>query len=89
MEYKELAKLYHMDASHERDANVQGGGYERRYSSASTFRTGFVTPNGELFVALPRELSLLSGFESLSELSFVCSTAFPAWLAAPSCAASC
>ena len=65
MEYKELAKLYHMDASSDRDANVQKE-YERRYGSASTFHTGFITSNGELFIALPRELSLLS--EQIREL---------------------
>ncbi len=59
MEYKELARLYCMDASSERNENAQRE-YERRYGSASSFHTGFVTPNGELFIALPRELSLLN-----------------------------
>ena len=58
-EYKELAKLFHMDNSRLRDANARKE-YETRFNAESTFHTGFTTPSGELFIAVPRELSTLS-----------------------------
>ena len=58
-DYKELAKIYHMDNSSSRDANIKKE-LESRLNAESTFRTDFSTPNGELFLAVPRELSALS-----------------------------
>ena len=58
-DYKELAKIYHMDNSSSRDANIKKE-LESRLNAESTFRTNFRTPNGELFLAVPRELSALS-----------------------------
>ena len=58
-EYKELAKIYHMDSSSSRDANIAEE-YGLRFKAESTFRTNFNTPNGELFITVPRELSTLS-----------------------------
>ncbi len=59
MAYRTLAKLFHMDASNER--------YEKnatlataRLEAESTFRTGVETASGELFLAVPRELSVLN-----------------------------
>ncbi len=57
--YKELAKIYHMDNSSSRDANIKKE-LESRLNAESTFCTDFNTPNGELFIAVPRELSALS-----------------------------
>lgn len=59
MEYKELSKLYHIDTSSSRDSRLQTELASRR-NSGSTFRIGFDTPNGELFLAVPREMSTLS-----------------------------
>ena len=59
MEYKTLSKLYHMDKSNTRDANAVSE-LNARLNADSTFRTGFYTPNGELFFTVPRELSTLS-----------------------------
>lgn len=58
-DYKELAKIYHMDNSSSRDTNIKKE-LESRLNAESTFRTDFSTPNGELFLAVPRELSTLS-----------------------------
>ncbi|NJE81033.1 Fic family protein [Olsenella sp. SW781] len=59
MAYRTLAKLFHMDSSSKR--------YEKnealaatRLEAESTFRTGVETPHGELFLAVPRELSVLN-----------------------------
>ena len=59
MAYRTLAKLFHMDASNER--------YEKnttlataRLEAESTFRAGVETASGELFLAVPRELSVLN-----------------------------
>ena len=57
--YKELAKIFHMDSSSSRDANILKE-FDMRFDAKSTFHTGFKTPNGELFIAVPRELSALS-----------------------------
>ncbi|MEF9875556.1 MAG: Fic family protein [Gordonibacter sp.] len=59
MEYKELAKLYHLDASASHESNLQSEERSRR-EAASTFRINLETPNGKLFIAVPRELSVLS-----------------------------
>lgn len=56
--YKELSKLFYADASSNREANLQQE-YERRLRADSTFRLGFVGSAGELFIAVPRSLSLL------------------------------
>ena len=57
MDYKELSFLYHMDTGADRDKTIQTE-YKRRFYAASTFRTGFVVDAGELFIAVPKELSL-------------------------------
>lgn len=59
MEYKELSHLFHTDASSSRHANLDSE-YHARFDAESTFHTGFVTPNGELFFTVPRELSVLN-----------------------------
>lgn len=59
MEYKDLAKIYHMDGTSHRESSIQAE-YERRYNADSTFRLDFDTPYGSLFVAVPRELTVLS-----------------------------
>lgn len=58
MAYRSLEKLYYMDSSAGRDrrANEEA---ELRLNADSTFRTGIVVREGELFVACPRELVLL------------------------------
>ena len=53
MEYKELSKLYHMNPSASRDSDLRSNADARRRAD-STFLTGFDTPNGELFIAVPR-----------------------------------
>lgn len=58
MEYRELSTLYHMDASSERDSNARAR-LQQRLEAPSSFRLGFETANGELFIASPRELSVL------------------------------
>lgn len=59
MEYKELSKLYHMDASSSRD-EAAAKRLDSRRNAESAFPIGFDTPNGELFFTVPRELSVLS-----------------------------
>lgn len=59
MEYKSLEKLFYMDASSDRYANNERLA-EERLTADSTFRTGVMTDYGELFLATPRELSLLN-----------------------------
>lgn len=59
MSYEQLAKLFYKDSSSarfERNAELA----KRRLEADATFRTGFVTPAGELFLAVPHELSVLS-----------------------------
>ena len=58
MEYRELSTLYHMDASSERDSNARAR-LRQRLEAPSSFRLGFEAANGELFIASPRELSVL------------------------------
>lgn len=59
MEYKELATLYYEDSSSTRKSNHETE-YLRRFNAESTFRLGFETPQGELFIATPRELTVLA-----------------------------
>lgn len=58
-QYRELAKVYHMDSSSSRDANVLKELAARR-ESESAFQLGYRTPNGELFFTVPKELSILN-----------------------------
>lgn len=59
MAYRTLAKLFHMDASNERfEKNTELA--TARLKAESTFRTGVETAHGELFLAVPRELSVLN-----------------------------
>ncbi|MGN0295826.1 MAG: Fic family protein [Parafannyhessea sp.] len=59
MAYKSLMKLFYMDASSDRFANNDRLAAER-LGAESTFRTGMQAATGELFIALPHELSVLS-----------------------------
>lgn len=59
MEYKELSKLYYMDTNAQRKERVLCEEDARR-NSESTFTIDLVTENGTLFIANPRELSILS-----------------------------
>ena len=58
MEYKTLETLYHMDSSSSRESNAIAMLDERK-NAPSAFRLGIDTPYGELFIATPRELTLL------------------------------
>lgn len=58
MEYKELSKLFHMSSSLDRFADVDLQAEYRR-SMPSSFDIGVDTPKGRLFVAMPREMSVL------------------------------
>lgn len=58
MGYKELTTLYHMDTSASQKSNLHTE-WKRRLEADSTFRLGYQTPQGELFIATPRELSIL------------------------------
>lgn len=59
MEYRDLATLYHMDSSSSRESSIQRV-LKDRMESDSTFKLGFSLPSGELFLAVPRELSALT-----------------------------
>ncbi|MBR3318202.1 MAG: hypothetical protein IKG21_10340 [Atopobiaceae bacterium] len=59
MQYKTLKALFHADRSNERFTRYTALADERR-SADSAFRTGIITDGGELFMAVPRELSVLS-----------------------------
>lgn len=59
MAYESLYKLFYKDKSENRFNALQAE-LERRLSADSTFKTGIVTDSGELFLAVPRELSLLN-----------------------------
>ena len=59
MAYKSLKKLFYMGSSSERFANNKRLAAER-LNAESTFRTGMITGEGELFLAVPHELSVLS-----------------------------
>lgn len=59
MEYKELATLYHMDPSSARESNAAAS-LKVRLEAPSTFRLGVSVRGEELFIAVPRELSVLT-----------------------------
>lgn len=59
MKYKSLAKLFYADASSDRFSRNEATARER-LESDSTFRTGYLTEYGELFLSVPRELSILN-----------------------------
>ena len=58
MAYPTLEKLFHVDRTSDRYENLQHL-LQQRISSESTFRTGIYLDSGELFLAIPRELSIL------------------------------
>ncbi|OZG64076.1 cell division protein Fic [Bifidobacterium hapali] len=59
MKYKSLARSFHADRTN--DAfNNHAQLARQRLEADSTFRTGIITPLGELFTATPRETSLLT-----------------------------
>lgn len=58
MEYKELSVIYHMDSSSSRQSENTALA-EARIAAESTFDLGINTTVGRLFVAMPREMSLL------------------------------
>lgn len=59
MEYRPLEKLYHMDSSSSRESSLQAELAERK-SASSSFNLGIEIQQGELFIAVPRELSTLT-----------------------------
>ncbi|WP_303132893.1 Fic family protein [Olsenella phocaeensis] len=59
MSYRSLEKIFYADASSDRFAHNARLARER-LEADSTFRTSLLTPNGELFLATPRELSVLN-----------------------------
>ena len=59
MPYEPLAKLFHMDTSNSRFSENERLA-KLRLEADSTFRTGIVTPSGELFLAVPRDLSVIN-----------------------------
>lgn len=56
-EYKTLARLFHADRSHDAFTNHNRLAITR-LEADSTFRTGIRTPLGELFIAMPRQMSI-------------------------------
>lgn len=59
MSYESLSKLFYMDKTTDRFRNNEELAKER-LEAESTFRTGISTESGELFLAVPRELSVLN-----------------------------
>lgn len=59
MAYESLKTIFYKDASADRYSNADALA-KLRIEAESTFRTGLDTPTGELFLAVPRELSLLN-----------------------------
>ena len=59
MKYRSLARLFHADRSNDAFTNHKELA-TRRLEADSTFRTGIMTPLGELFVATPRETMMLT-----------------------------
>lgn len=57
MEYLTLEKLFHMNSSSDRFAEHERLLHER-LANESSFRTGIALDTGELFLAVPRELSI-------------------------------
>ena len=58
-DYLPLEKLFYSDTSPDREKRVSEEA-EHRLDNPSTFRTGIETQTGELFLATPRELSVLN-----------------------------
>ena len=58
-DYPTLEKLFYSDSSSERVEHVKAEA-ERRLNNPASFRTGIELSSGELFLATPRELSLLN-----------------------------
>lgn len=59
MEYKELAKVFYMDSSSDREGNLAIE-ESRRRNSVGTFRLNFKVEAVELFIAVPKELTALT-----------------------------
>lgn len=59
MEYKELSKLFYMDASSNREKTLAEEEMRRR-NSVGTFDLRFQTASGDLFLAVPNELTMLN-----------------------------
>lgn len=66
MKYRSLARLFHADRSNDAFGNHKELA-SRRLEADSTFRTGIMTPLGELFVATPRETVVLTEQVLLAE----------------------
>lgn len=64
--YKTLARLFHADRSGDSYANHNALA-KQRLEADSTYRTGVVTAMGELFIAMPRELTNLLASMLLAE----------------------
>ena len=58
MPYEELSKLFYKDGSPDR-YRVNSEKARERLSAESTFRSGIVFNEDELFLAMPRELSVI------------------------------
>lgn len=58
-EYIPLQKLYYKNNSSQRDADIKKEALRRR-NEESSFRTGIRIESGELFLAVPQELTILS-----------------------------
>jgi Fic family protein len=56
--YKTMARLFHADRSKDSFSNHKALAWQRLHAD-STFRTGIVTPLGELFIATPTAMSAL------------------------------
>ncbi|PLS26236.1 Fic family protein [Bifidobacterium parmae] len=59
MKYRSLARVFHADRSTDSFSNHEKLA-RQRLEADSTFRTGIITPLGELFTATPRETSMLT-----------------------------
>lgn len=59
MEYKDLATLFHMSSSSNREKDILEVLAERK-NSPSSFNLHFAVASGELFIAVPRELSVIT-----------------------------
>ncbi|NEG89953.1 Fic family protein [Bifidobacterium aerophilum] len=66
MKYKSLARLFHADRSNDAFNNHEKMA-ARRLEADSTFRTGIMTPLGELFAATPRDTAMLTERVLLAE----------------------
>ncbi|NMM99491.1 cell division protein Fic [Bifidobacterium sp. DSM 109958] len=59
MKYRSLARVFHADRTNDAFGN-HAMLVRQRLEADSTFRTGVITPLGELFAATPRETSMLT-----------------------------